>query len=332
MHNREGKLLMVACARLAVAALLACLFGTSALAQDYPPSKPVRIIVPFAAGGPSDILARVLAQKLSASWKQSVIVDNRAGAGGSLGAGIAAKSAPDGTTLLLSDTAILTIGPALYAGLPYTTKDLVPVINLAKNWLVLLAPANSPLNSMADIIARDKAKPGSVNYASAGAGSTPHLAAEKLAAAAHVKMLHIPYKGSGPALNDVIAGQVDTMVTSTAAAMPFIKSGKLKVIAVTSLQRLSLLPEARTAAESGLPGFEAVGAQGLYAPAGTSADYARKLNAEVAAIIKQPDMQERWTQMAITALDNTPEQFSVWLGEQAEQWGRLIKEASIKAE
>ena len=323
---------MVAFARLAAAALLAGLFATSLLAQEYPPTKPVRIIVPFAAGGPSDILARVLAQKLSASWKQSVIVDNRAGAGGSLGAGIAAKSPPDGTTLLLSDTAILTIGPSLYAGLPYTTKDIVPVINLAKNWLVLIAPANSPLNAMADIIARDKAKPGSVNYASAGAGSTPHLAAEKLAAAAHVKMLHIPYKGSGPALNDVIAGQVDTMVTSTAAAMPFIRGGKLKVIAVTSLQRLPLLPDARTAAESGLPGFEAVGAQGLYAPAGTSPDYARKLNAEVAAIIKQPDMQERWTQMAITALDNTPEQFSAWLGEQAEQWGRLIKEAGIKAE
>lgn len=323
---------MVAFARVAVAALLACLLATPLLAQEYPPSKPVRIIVPFAAGGPSDILARVLAQKLSASWKQPVIVDNRAGAGGSLGAGIAAKSPPDGTTLLLSDTAILTISPALYASLPYTTKDLVPVINLAKNWLVLIAPANSPLNSMADIIARDKAKSGSVNYASAGAGSTPHLAAEKLAAAAHVKMLHIPYKGSGPALNDVIAGQVDTMVTSTAAAMPFIKGGKLKVIAVTSLQRLPLLPDARTAAESGLPGFEAVGAQGLYAPAGTSSDYARKLNAEVAGIIRQPDMRERWTQMALTALDNTPEQFSVWLGEQAEQWGRVIKEAGVKAE
>jgi tripartite-type tricarboxylate transporter receptor subunit TctC len=332
IHYREGKLHMVSFARVAVAALFACLLATPLLAQEYPPSKPVRIIVPFAAGGPSDILARVLAQKLSASWKQSVIVDNRAGAGGSLGASIAAKSAPDGTTLLLSDTGILTIGPSLYANLPYTPKDIVPVINLAKNWLVLVAPANSPLNSMADIIARDKAKPGSVNCANAGTGSTPHLAAEKLAAAAHVKMLHIPYKGSGPALNDVIAGQVDTLITSTAAAMPFIKGGKLKVIAVTSLQRLPLLPDARTAAESGLPGFEAVGAQGLYAPAGTSPDYARKLNAEVAAIIKQPDIQERWTQMALTAFDNTPEQFSAWLGEQAEQWGRLIKEAGVKAE
>lgn len=310
---------------------LACL-PLAAQAQDYPPSKPVRIIVPFAAGGPSDILARVLAQKLAASWKQSVIVDNRAGAGGSLGASIAAKSAPDGTTLLLSDTGILTISPTLYANLPYTPKDLVPVINLAKNWLVLVAPANSPLNSMADIIARDKARPGGVNCANAGTGSTPHLAAEKLAAAAHVKMLHIPYKGSGPALNDVIAGQVDTLITSTAAAMPFIKSGKLKVIAVTSLQRLALLPDARTAAESGLPGFEAVGAQGLYAPAGTSPEYARKLNAEVAAIIRQADMQERWTQMALSTLDNTPEQFSVWLAEQSGEWGKVIREAGVKAE
>ena len=274
----------------------------------------------------------MLAQKLSASWKQSVIVDNRAGAGGALGASIAAKAAPDGTTLLLSDTGILTIGPALSANLPYASKDIVPVINLAKNWLVLVAPANSPLNSMVDIIARDKARPGSVSCANAGTGSTPHLAAEKLAAAARVKFTHIPYKGSGPALNDVIAGQVDTLMTSTAAAMPFIKGGKLKVIAVTSLQRLSLLPDVRTAAESGLPGFEAVGAQGLYAPAGTSPDYARKLNAEVAAIIRQGDMQERWMQMALTAFDNTPEQFGVWLAEQSDQWGKLIREAGVKAE
>jgi len=163
--------------RIVVTALLACP-AIVALAQDYP-SKPVRIIVPFAAGGPSDILARVLAQKLAANWKQPVIVDNRPGAGGSLGAGVVAKSPPDGLTLLLSDTAIMTIGPALYANLSYAPKDLTPVINLAKNWLVLVAPANSPLTSLADIVARERAKAGSVNYASAGTGSTPHLAAEK---------------------------------------------------------------------------------------------------------------------------------------------------------
>jgi tripartite-type tricarboxylate transporter receptor subunit TctC len=326
---------MSALARRTFIAVIACLIGLGGIggasAQDYP-SKPIRIVVPFAAGGPSDILARVLAQKLSANWKQSVIVDNRPGAGGSLGASLVAKSPPDGYTLLLSDTAIMTIGPGLYANLPYSSKDLVPVINLAKNWLVLVAPANSTLNTLGDIVAREKAKPGSVSYASAGAGSTPHLAAEKLSAAAHLKMTHIPYKGSGPALNDVVAGQVDTLITSTAAAMPFIKSGKLKVITVTSLQRLALLPDARTAAESGLPGFEAVGAQGLFAPAGTPPDIVRKLNTEVAAIIRQPDMQERWTQMALSAFDNTPEQFAVWLAEQSDQWARLIKEAGVKAE
>jgi tripartite-type tricarboxylate transporter receptor subunit TctC len=317
--------------RIAVAALLACLTLAQAQAQDYP-SKPVRIIVPFAAGGPSDILARVLAQKLTARWNQPVIVDNRPGAGGSLGANLVAKAPADGYTLLLSDTAIVTIGPAMYANLPYAPKDLAPVINLAKNWLVLVAPANSPLNTLSDIVARDKAKPGSVNYASAGAGSTPHLAAEKLAAAAHLKLTHIPYKGSGPALNDVMAGQVDTLITSTAAAMPFIKGGRLKVIAVTAKERLALLPQAPTAAESGVPGFEAVGAQGLFAPAGTPREIVRKLNAEVAEIIKQADMQERWTQMALSALDNTPEQFAAWLSDQSEQWGKLIREAGIKAD
>lgn len=300
-------------------------------AQDYP-SKSVRIIVPFAAGGPSDILARLLAQKLGARWNQPVIVDNRPGAGGSLGAGLLAKSPPDGHTLLLSDTAVMTISPALYNNLPYTTKDLAPVINLAKNWLVLIAPANSQLNSLADIVARSKANPGAVNYASAGAGSTPHLAAEKLAAAAHIKLTHIPYKGSGPALNDVVAGQVDTMITSTAAAMPLIKSGKIKVIVVTALERLTLLPDARSAAESGVPGFEAVGAQGLFAPAGTPPEIVRKLNAEVAGIIKQADIQERWTQMVLSPLDNTPEQFALWLADQSLQWGKLIREAHIKAE
>lgn len=316
---------------IAIATLLACLTLAQAQAQDYP-SKPVRIIVPFAAGGPSDILARVLAQKLTAKWNQPVIVDNRPGAGGSLGAGLVAKSPPDGYTLLLSDTGVMTIGPALYSKLPYTTKDLAPVINLAKNWLVLIAPANSPLNSLSDIVARTKANPGGVNYASAGTGSTPHLAAEKLAAAARIKLTHIPYKGSGPALNDVVAGQVDTMITSTAAAMPFIKGGKLKVIAVTAAERLALLPDARTAAESGVPGFEAVGAQGLFAPAGTPPEILRKLNAEVAGIIRQADIQERWTQMALSPLDNTPEQFAAWLSDQSEQWGKLIREAGIKAE
>jgi tripartite-type tricarboxylate transporter receptor subunit TctC len=323
--------MFAAISRIATAALFACLTLAQAHAQDYP-SKAVRIVVPFAAGGPSDILARVLAQKLTARWNQPVIVDNRPGAGGSLGAGLVAKSPPDGYTLLLSDTAVMTIGPSLYSKLPYTTKDLAPVINLAKNWLVLIAPANSPLNSLSDIVARTRANPGGVNYASAGTGSTPHLAAEKLAAAAHVKLTHIPYKGSGPALNDVVAGQVDTMITSTAAAMPFIKGGKLKVIAVTATERLALLPDARTAAESGVPGFEAVGAQGLFAPAGTPPEIVRKLNAEVAGIIKLADIQERWTQMALSPLDNTPEQFAAWLADQSVQWGKLIREADIKAE
>ena len=323
--------MFLAIRRITTAALLACLTLAQAHAQDYP-SKAVRIVVPFAAGGPSDILARVLAQKMTARWNQPVIVDNRPGAGGSLGAGLVAKSPPDGYTLLLSDTAVMTIGPALYSKLPYTTKDLAPVINLAKNWLVLIAPANSPLNSLADIVARTRANPGGVNYASAGTGSTPHLAAEKLAAAAHIKLTHIPYKGSGPALNDVVAGQVDTMITSTAAAMPFIKGSKLKVIAVTATERLALLPDARTAAESGVPGFEAVGAQGLFAPAGTPPEIVRKLNAEVAAIIRQADIQERWTQMALSPLDNTPEQFAAWLADQSAQWGKLIREADIKAE
>lgn len=317
--------------RIAVTALLACLTFAPAQAQDYP-SKPVRIIVPFAAGGPSDILARVLAQKLTARWNQPVIVDNRPGAGGALGANLVAKAPADGHTLLLSDTAIVTISPALQASLPYAAKDLAPVINLATNWLVLVAPANSPLNTLSDIVARDRAKPGSVNYASAGAGSTPHLAAEKLAAAARLKLTHIPYKGSGPALNDVVAGHVDTLITSTAAAMPFIKGGKLKVIVVTAKERLALLPQAPTVAESGVPGFEAVGAQGLFAPAGTPREIVRKLNTEVAEIIKQADMQERWTQMALSALDNTPEQFEAWLSDQSEQWGKLIREAGIKAD
>lgn len=315
--------------RIAMVALLTGLLP--AQAQDYP-AKPVRIVVPFAPGGPSDILARVVAQKLSARWSQPVVVDNRAGAGGALGANLVAKALPDGHTLLLSDTAIVTISPALQANLPYAAKDLAPIINLAQNWLVLVAPVNSPLNALADIAARESVKAGSVNYASAGAGSTPHLAAEKLWAAMRLKPTHIPYKGSGPALNDVVAGQVNTLITSTAAAMPFIKGGKLKVIAVTSRERLALLPQAATAAESGVSGFEAVGAQGLFAPAGTPREIIRKLNAELADIIKQTDVQERWTQMALAASDNTPEQFAVWLGEQSEQWSRLIREADIKAD
>jgi len=299
--------------------------------QAYP-DKAVRIIVPYAPGGASDILARVLAQKLAERWGQPITVENKAGSGGTLGADLVAKAAPDGYTLLLADVAVQTIAPALYPKLPYARADLSPVINLATFAHVVITAPNSPLGSMADLLQRERAKPGSTNVASSGNGTSTHLTAEMLNSVAGTRLNHVPYKGGGAALADVMSGQVDVMFIGSPPAMPLLQGGKLKALAVTTARRMAALPSVPTVAEAGLPGFESIAAQGVFAPRGTPREIVGTLNREIARIIQLPDVRARWAQLGADPVDNTPAQFGEWLDSEAVKWTRVVKDSGAKAD
>ena len=316
-------------------AAAAALFAAAPCAVDAQaawPTRSIRIVVPFAPGGASDILARLIAKELSERVKQPVVVENKPGAGGTIGADLVAKSPPDGYTLLLADSSVVMTFPSLYPNLPYAAKDLVPVANIATFGLILIVPANSKYNTLAEVVAADKAAPGKLNMASPGSGSSNHLTLEKFNAMAGTKLVHIPYKGTGPAINDLVGGQVDLTLASGAASKPLIDTGKVKALAVTSAKRNPLLPQVPTVAESGFAGFESIAGQGLFAPAGTPRDIVNKLNVEVNAIIAMPELAQRWTQMGIDRVDNTPEQFAAWLARESDQWAVLIRTVGIKAE
>jgi tripartite-type tricarboxylate transporter receptor subunit TctC len=302
-----------------------------AAAQEFP-ARAVRIVVPFPPGGVSDIIARALAEKLSATWKQPVVVENRAGAGGAVGTDVVAKSAPDGHTLLIADASAVTTSPALIASLPYGTKDLAPVMSLATFGQILVAPPGSPLQSIGELLSMDKARAARLNVASSGNGTSNHLALEKFKAAAGLPLVHVPYKGASQAVADVAGGQVDLMFTSGPLAQPLLASGKLKAFAVTSARRSKQLPQLPTLAESGLTGFDWISAQGLFAPAGTPVAIVRRINADVAAVIATPEIQARWEKMGLDPVDNTPEQFAAWIARETVDAAALIRSAGIKAD
>ena len=318
-------------AALCLVALLAGLSVVSqAQAQSTYPQKPVRLIVPFAPGGASDILARTLGQKLSETTGQSFVIENKPGAGGTLGAELVAKSAADGYTLLLADVAVHTIAPKLYPKLGYTQEQLLPVINLATFAHILITPPASTLKSFADVLALDKAKPGRFSVASSGNGTSTHLTIEMVNMTAATQLAHVPYKGGGAAITDVMGGQVDMMFIGTPPAMPLIQSGKLKALAVTTTKRMSTLPQVPTVSESGLPQFESIAAQGIFAPAGTPRDVVQKLNTEIAKIIRMPDVRAKWDQLGAEPVDNTPQQFVTWLSSEALKWGKVIQVSGAK--
>ena len=314
--------------------LVALLAGLSVVghvqAQSTYPQKPVRLIVPFAPGGASDILARTLGQKLSETTGQSFVIENKPGAGGTLGAELVAKSAADGYTLLLADVAVHTIAPKLYPKLGYTQEQLLPVINLATFAHILITPPASTLKSFADVLALDKAKPGRFSVASSGNGTSTHLTIEMVNMTAATQLAHVPYKGGGAAITDVMGGQVDMMFIGTPPAMPLIQSGKLKALAVTTTKRMSTLPQVPTVSESGLPQFESIAAQGIFAPAGTPRDVVQKLNTEIAKIIRMPDVRAKWDQLGAEPVDNTPQQFATWLSSEALKWGKVIQVSGAK--
>ncbi len=317
---------------LMLAAIALAAMPTAGVSAQGFPSKTVRLIVPFPPGGVSDILARTLGEKLSATWKQSVIVENRPGAGGTVGADYVAKSPADGYTLLIADASAITANPALYSTLSYTARDFVPVISLATFGQILVAPAASPLQSIQDLLAMDKARAARLNVASSGNGTSNHLLLEKFKATAKIDLAHIPYKGAGPAISDVAGGQVDLMFTSGPLAQPLIAGGKIKALAVSSPKRIAITPQVPTLAESGFPGFEWVSAQGMFAPAGTPADVVQRINADVAAAIRLPEIQARFEKMGIDAVDNTPAQFAAWIAKESADTTALIRAAGIKVD
>jgi tripartite-type tricarboxylate transporter receptor subunit TctC len=310
------------------AALLAAIVlvaTTPAAAQGATyPTKPVRLVVPFPASGTTDILARAVAQKLSETWGQQVIVDNRPGAGGNIGSELVAKAPPDGYTLLMGTVGTHAINPSLYAKMPYDhVKDFTPVILVAGVPNVLVVNPSLPVNSVQQLIAYGKANPNKLNFASSGNGTSIHLSGELFRTMTGVQMTHVPYKGSAPALTDLIGGQVQLMFDNLPSSLQFIKAGKLRALAVTSAARSQALPDVPTLAESGLPGFEASSWFGVLAPAGTPADIVAKVNSAVAAWLASPAAKEQLAAQGAIAAGGPPDAFAKHIADESAKWAKV---------
>ena len=298
--------------------------------QAYP-AKAVRMIVGFPAGGTSDIMARLTGQKLSEAWGQTFIIDNRPGAGGNIGTELVAKSAPDGYTLLVSPGSTLTSNPAVYSKVPFdTVRDFAPVTIIAGVPNALVVHPSVPVKNLKDLIALAKSRPGQLAYASTGAGQSTHLSAELLKLSAGINMIHVPYKGSAPALTDVVAGQVSVMFDNLPSVLPFIKSARLKPLAVSSATRSRALPELPTVAESGLAGFDVTVWFAVLAPAATPREIVNRLNTEIVKAIKTQDMRERLAQQGADPVGNTPEDFAAVIKRDLAKWAKVVKDAGIK--
>lgn len=315
----------------------ACLLGiTPVQAQNTAasfPGKPIKIIVPFPEGGTSDVLARLVGQKMTEAWGQPVVVDNRPGANGNLGADVVAKSAPDGHTLVLMDVGTLASSPSLYPKLPFNVlTDFAPVAMVGYSPHLLVVSGKVPVTTTAELIAYTKAQNGKVNFAAAaGTGSAPHLAGVLFAQRSGIEWGYVPYKGGAQALTDLIGGQIDVTINGMVATYPHVKSGKIKLLAVSSARRLQQLPEVPTIGET-LPGFLTGSWQGLMAPAGTPKPIVDKLNAEVARIVALPDIRERLNTLGAEPSPFTPEQFASWLKAEITTSAKIVKDGKITIE
>jgi tripartite-type tricarboxylate transporter receptor subunit TctC len=302
-----------------------CVVGDGAHAQTYP-NKSIRLIVPFPPGGPADILSRAIGQKLTDSWGQQVVVDNRAGAGGTIGSDLAAKGAPDGYTLLMGFVGTHAINPSLYSSLPYdVVKSYEPVSLVATATIILVLHPSLPAKSVKELIAVAKSKPGELTFGSPGNGTPQHLAGELFNTMAGVKMTHVPFKGAVPAINDLLGGRISLIFSSAPPALPHVASGKLRALAVTSARRSSVSPDLPTVSESGLPGFEVINWYGVLAPARTPKSIVDKLNAEITRITNMPDVKERLSTVGIEALSSTPAQFAAFIKEETAKWAKVVK-------
>ena len=313
------------------ALLVAPTGGTLAQAQTYP-SKPIRVIVPFPPGGSTDFLARIVGQKLTAAWGQQVIIDNRPGAGGTVGAAEAARAAPDGYTLLMG-AVHHEIATSVYAKLPYDfQKDFAPITTVAIVPNVLVVNPSIPANSVKELIAHAKANPGKLNYGSAGMGTAHHLIGEQFNLQAGVEILHVPYKGSSPAVADLIGGQVSLMYDTVSSCLPHIKSGKLRPLGVTTAKRSVALPDVPTIADAALPGFEVTTWFGFVAPAKTPAEIITKLNTEIVKILNMPDVRERLLAAGSEPVGNTPEQMAAQIARETAAFAKIVKQAKLVVE
>ena len=312
--------------------MLAAVSFAAAAAEQFP-TRPIRVIVPYAPGGNVDISARIIAPPLGEALGQTVVVDNRPGAGGNLGAALVAKATPDGYTLLVGSSGPLSVNPVIFKNLPYDSlKDFAPISTVQAVPLVLLASPKSGFNSVADLIAAAKSRPGKMTMASAGAGTTNHFAIELFASMAGVKVLHVPYKGSGPALSELLGGQVDTMIDQLAASIGYVKDGRLKVLAVTTPQRAAALPNVPTLDELGYKGYQASTLLGLLAPAGTPKPVVAKLNAAVRKVMDNSAVAERFRGLGANPGASSPEEFSTRIRDELAQWRVLVKKLNLKFE
>jgi tripartite-type tricarboxylate transporter receptor subunit TctC len=317
--------------RLMIFALALPLSGM-VLAQTYP-SRPVRLVVPFSAGaGVTDIMARILAKHLGDSLGQPVVIDNRPGAGGVPGTDVVAKAAPDGYTFLISNVSHA-IDPYLYAKLPFDPlKDFVPVTLINSAPLLLVVNPALPVKSTRELIAYAKAHPGKLAYGSGGVGTTPHLSGELFLSLAGIDAVHVPYKGGAPALNDLMGGQVQFMIENMPGTMPFVKGGRLRALAITGAQRSPLAPDLPTMAEAGVPGYEVIGWNAIFAVKGTPPDIVARMHTEVARILRMPEVRQQMAALGAEPIGSTPDELAAFLKTEMARWGKVIKDKGIRAE
>ena len=302
-----------------------------AFAQGYP-ARPVRMIVPYPPGGPTDVLARIVAVKLSEALGQAFAIDNKAGASGMIGAAEVAKAAPDGYTLL-GNASIHVINPSLYPKSTFDAiADFTPVTQLAGVPLILVVNNDLPVKSVRELIAYAKANPGKLNFASSGNAAAQHLAGESFKIAAGVQMQHVPYKGSAPALTDLIGGQVHLMFDSMPSAMPHVKAGKLRPLAVTTVKRSAAVPDLPTVAEAGVPGYDISTWYGLWAPKGTPREITERIASETAKILKMPDVRERYAALGAEPVGSTPDEFAAYCRSELSKWAKIVRESGAKAD
>lgn len=314
-----------------VTAALLCLAPLHADAQGYP-VKPLRFIVPLAPGGSVDIAARLVAQELSTTLGQQVAVDNRAGGGGNIGAELAARAAPDGYTIVMGSSSNFGVNPSLYRNLPFDPiKDFEPVsmVSLAPNTLVV--HPGVPARNVKELVALAKAKPGTLNFASSGTGGSPHLAGELFKLVTQTDVTHIAYKGTGQAMGDLLAGQVQMSFGTVLALLPQIKSGKLRALAVTTRKRVSALPDVLTMAEQGFPGIETTAWNGVLAPARTPAAIIQRLNGDIVRILSTPEVRQRFDAQGAEAAPGTPAEFGLFIREEIDKWGKVVRAAGLTA-
>ena len=315
------------------AVILALALGAiPAFAQVYP-SKPIRIVVPYPPGGTSDILARTIGQKLSVALGQPIVVDNKPGANGNLGADFVAKSPPDGYTLLLADLGALAISPSVYPGLAFDpAKDFAPVTMVAYSPHILVVHPSVPAASVKDLIQLAASKPGKLNFAISGVGGAPHLAGVDFALRTGIKWEYIPYKGGSQAIADIAAGQADVTLNGMLATYPMVQSGRLKLIAVSSAKRMSAIPDVPTIAESGVPGFETGSWQGVVAPAGTPTEVVTKLNSAIGGILGTPELRDSLAKQGAEVRTNSPAELAAFIRNETARWAKVVKDANVKLE